>query len=172
MLVKRSPLRAFLFDLKQQHTSAQKEPLNGKFHGAGMPYFPERTTWLNDRATELQQHNRQQVFVCSWCNIKHSEHTWKDHAYVCSNDEIDDGVNEHEPAEPTKWGTVTSDGRSVHVVPVNSWWWRIRVDLVKPKLGRILGYGVCLRRFTFSFNLITRDVLTSITETGRWKQTL
>lgn len=40
MLVKRSPLGAFLFDLKRQHRSAQKEPLNGKYHGAGMPYFP------------------------------------------------------------------------------------------------------------------------------------
>lgn len=40
MLVKRSPLGAFLFDRKQQHRSAQKERLNGKYHGAGMPYFP------------------------------------------------------------------------------------------------------------------------------------
>lgn len=29
-----------------------------------------------------------------------------------------------------------------------------------------------MRMFTFSINLITGDILTSITETGRWKQTL
>lgn len=37
MLVKKSPLPAFLFDLKQQHRSAQKEAVKGKYHGAGMP---------------------------------------------------------------------------------------------------------------------------------------
>lgn len=41
MLVKRSPLPTLLFDLTQQHRSAQKEDLKGKYHGAGMPYFPE-----------------------------------------------------------------------------------------------------------------------------------
>lgn len=35
-------------------------------------------------------------------NIKHFAHTWKNHAYVHSNDEIEDRVNDHEPAEPTK----------------------------------------------------------------------
>lgn len=40
------------------------------------------------------------------------------------------------------------------------------------KIGSYLGEGACLRRFTFSFDLITGDILTSVTETGRWKQTL
>lgn len=41
MLLKRSPLPALILDFMQQHSSAQKEALKGKYHGAGMPYFPE-----------------------------------------------------------------------------------------------------------------------------------
>lgn len=37
MLVKRSPLPALKLDLTQQHMSAQKEALKGKYHGAGIP---------------------------------------------------------------------------------------------------------------------------------------
>ena len=41
MLVKKSPRPTLLFDFTQQHRSAQKDALKGKYHGAGMPYFPE-----------------------------------------------------------------------------------------------------------------------------------
>lgn len=39
MLVKKSPLLFLVFGL-MQHRSAQKEDLKGKYHGYGMPYFP------------------------------------------------------------------------------------------------------------------------------------
>lgn len=41
MLVMRSPFPTLLFDLTQQHRLDQKEALKGKYHGAGMPYFPD-----------------------------------------------------------------------------------------------------------------------------------
>lgn len=46
--------------------------------------------------------------------------TWENHADVSPNDEVQDGVDEHEPAQPAKGGSVTSDGRDVRVAPMNS----------------------------------------------------
>lgn len=46
--------------------------------------------------------------------------TWEDHANVSPDDEVEDGVDEHQPAQPTERGGVSSDGRGVRVAPMNA----------------------------------------------------
>lgn len=46
--------------------------------------------------------------------------TWEDHPDVTPDDEVEEGVNEHQPAQPAEGGCVTSDGRVVCIAPLNS----------------------------------------------------
>lgn len=46
--------------------------------------------------------------------------TWEDHADVSPDDEVEDGVDEHQPAQPTERSCVSSDGRGVWVAPLNA----------------------------------------------------
>lgn len=48
------------------------------------------------------------------------EFTWEDHADVSPDDEVEDGVDEQQPAQPTKRGCVSRDGRDVRVAPLNA----------------------------------------------------
>ncbi|TNN77397.1 hypothetical protein EYF80_012361 [Liparis tanakae] len=54
MLMKRSPLPPLLLGLTQRHRSAQKEALKGKYHEAGMPYFPDEEFLCVDVASHQQ----------------------------------------------------------------------------------------------------------------------
>lgn len=46
--------------------------------------------------------------------------TWKDHADVSPNDEVEDGVDEQQPAQPTERRCVSSYGRGVCIAPLNA----------------------------------------------------